>query len=392
MDGVEDTRLLAYSVDLGRVRAMELGRGLRREHDFGASTGLLDGYDAIQRELSSPSMLSRASLTELERFASDWGRDLLPETWLSDPPEYALLIPHSLLHSLPLHVIRADSGRPLCAESGVSLCSSLTLLQRCLQRSPDPTGMRIDPFLGEANPSRWLVAGVDVLGDDDDSWRTLPARLLAACGEDIEVDEAVSPSAPYRQTVEWLLRERAYELIIIAAHGYRDPLDALSSGLLLREQPVGGILRSLQVMGASRDPRGIPFTMQDLPVRELPAGLEPRLPTELLSLAELERAAHIVCPLVALLGCSSGRPVVYPGDQPVSMADMFLRIGAAAVLAPMWDVTVTAVEAWMVEFLGAYRGNGATRGEAARRASRSRYEAGAPLHECGCLVLRGDYN
>jgi hypothetical protein len=391
MVSVDDIRLLAYSVDLGHVRAIELGRGLRQEHDFGPSVALLDGYDAVQRELSSSSLLSRSGLEALERFAAGWGRELLPRTWLSDPPQYAVLIPHALLHGLPLHVIRTDSGRPLCADTGVSICSSLTLLHRCLQRSPDLVGPRADPFLDGVESSPWLVAGADVLGSDDDAWRELPARLLAACGEDVEIEEATSPVASLRMMVERSLCGRVYELIIIAAHGYRDPLDALSSGLVLREPQLGGLMRSLQVMGNSHDPRGVPFLRHDLPVRELPAELMPTLPAELLSLAELEHAGHIVCPLVALLGCSAGRAIVYPGDQPMSMAEVLLRLGAAAVLAPMWDVTVTAVESWMQEFLLAYRRDRTSRGEAARRASRSRYDAGAPLHECGCLALRGDY-
>lgn len=392
MDGVENLRLLAYSVDFGRIRAMELGPGFRRDHDFGASIRLLDRHDALQRELSSPSSLSRARLEALERFAADWGRELLPATWLSDPPQYAVLIPHALLHSLPLHVICTDSGRPLCADAGVSLCSSLTLLHRCLQRSPHLAGAAEDPFLtnGDA-PSPWLLAGADVLGSDDDVWRELPARLLAACGEDVDVEEVASPGASFRRMVEAALCGRAYELVILAAHGYRDPLDALSSGLVLREPPDFEFRRPLEVLGNSNDERGLSFMMRDLPVRELPAELVPTLPAELLSLAELEREAHVVCPLVALLGCSTGRPVVYPGDQPMSMAEMFLRIGAAAAVAPMWDVTVTAVESWMQQFLLAYRRSGTSRGEAARRASRSRYDAGAPLHECCCLVLRGDY-
>jgi hypothetical protein len=60
-------------------------------------------------------------------------------------------------------------------------------------------------------------------------------------------------------------------------------------------------------------------------------------------------------------------------------------------VAPMWDVTVGAVEAWMTEFLRAYRVHGSSRGDAARQASRSRHDAGAALHETGCMVLRGDF-
>jgi CHAT domain-containing protein len=389
-----DVRLLVYSVSVDRTRAMELGQGLTIEHDFGSSLALLDAYDGVQRELSSPAMLSRARLPSLEKFAGQWGRSLLPQTWLSNPPAHCVIIPHGLLHSLPMHVVRTDSGRPLCADSGVSVCSSLTLLKQCMERSPGHNGACVDPFLEDgAKPasSRWFLAGVDTLGASDKAWSRLPAELLAACGEDVDVCQAVAPAWSMREVVADALSGHSYELIIIAAHGYRNPLDALSSGFLLRRNDMAFRMRELDILGSHCDGSGLRFITQDLPVHELPPHVEPELPAELLSHAELERAAHILCPLVALLGCSTGRPVLYPGDQPVSLADLFLHIGAAAVVAPMWDVSVTAVRAWMQEFLMAYRNHGKSRSEAARMASRNRHEAGAALHDAGCLLLHGDY-
>jgi CHAT domain-containing protein len=382
----DDLRLLAYVVDLERVRAIEMGRGYTREHDLSASVALLDGYDAVRRELGSPAALSRPVLPALERFASEWGRVLLPDSWLADPPRYGVLIPNGMLHALPLHLIRTDSGRPLCAETGVSLCSSLTLLRRCLERSPGPRRVA-DPFYGRVPDDMPVIAaGTDVLGANDDAWRRLPVALLEACGDAGRIVDVGPPYDPSLRTVlAEMLRGHGVELAIIAAHGYHNPLDAVSSGLLLGRLEGSYRFRPVSVPG------GAPLQTQDLPVRDLPAHLRPTHPAELLSLAELEHAAHLVCPLVALLGCSTGRAVVYPGDQPLSLAEVFLRIGAAAVVAPMWDVTVGSVEAWMRQFLQAYRVEGRSRGDAARLASASRHADGAALHETGCMVLRGDY-
>ena len=388
-----DVRLLAYSMSVDRVRAVELRQGTTIEHDFGSSLEFLDQYDAVQGELSSPSMLSLPKLPALERFASAWGRSLLPENWLADPPEYGLIIPHALLHGLPLHVVRVDNGRPVCTESAISVCSSLTLLKRCMQRSPRHNGSHADLFLDEAHQETagWLIGGVDTLGHNDDAWRRMPAELLKECGEDVDVEDCSHPYGSLRDIVSAFLSGKSYELVILAAHGYRDPLDAFNSGLLLRQNEIAFKVRPMDILGSDHDRFGFPYHIQDLPVREIPAYLNPRVPTELLSYAELEHSAHIVCPLVALLGCSTGRAVLYPGDQPMSMAEIFLRIGASSVLAPMWDVTLTAVREWMSEFLNAYRVGGATRAEAARLASRKRHDAGASLHEAGCLVLHGDY-
>jgi hypothetical protein len=381
----DELRLLAYTVDVDRIRAVEMGRGFTREHDLGESIALLDGFDAVRRELASPAALSRPVLPAVERFAAEWGRELLPDAWLADPPRYGVLIPNAMLHALPLHLIRTDSGTPLCAETGVSLCSSLTLLRRCLERSPGPSRVA-DPFYGEVPDDLPMIAsGTDVLGANDDAWRRLPAALLDMCGDASRIADTGPHDPALRDIVAELLGGHGYELAIIAAHGYHNPLDALSSGLLLGQRDGTFRIRPLDLPG------GAQLATQDLPVRDLPAHLRPTHAAELLSLAELERAAHIVCPLVALLGCSTGRAVIYPGDQPLSLAEVFLRIGAAAVVAPMWDVTVGAVEAWMREFLRAYRVEGSSRGDAARRASAARHAAGAALHETGCMVLRGDY-
>lgn len=391
MEATDDLRLLAYSVDVDRVRALELGPGYTREHDLGESLALLDGFDAVQRELGSPAALSRPTLAAVERFAAEWGRSLLPASWLARPPRYGVLIPHGLLHALPLHLIRTDSGRPLCAETGVSVCSSLTLLRRCLQRTPGPR-RPADPFVGTV-PERLstFAAGTDVLGSNDDAWRRLPLALLEASGGTGELVDVGENDITLRMIVAEALGRTAYELMIIAAHGHHDPLDALSSGLLLRELETGYRLRPVDVLGRDRDEAGMPYVAHDLPARDLPPQIRPAIAAELLTLADLEREAHLVCPLVALLGCSTGRAVLYPGDQPLSLAEVFLRIGAAAVVAPMWDVTVGAVEAWMTEFLRAYRVGGMSRGDAARHAGRSRHDAGAALHETGCMVLRGDF-
>ncbi len=193
----DELRLLAYTVDLDRVRAVEMGPGFTREHDLGESIALLDGFDAVRREWRMPAALSRPSLPAVERFAAEWGRGLLPDSWLADPPRYGVLIPNGMLHALPLHLIRTDSGAPLCAESGVSLCSSLTLLRRCLARSPGPS-RGADPFFGEVPDDMPMIAsGTDVLGANDDAWRRLPAALLESCGDASRVATSAMPILRY---------------------------------------------------------------------------------------------------------------------------------------------------------------------------------------------------
>src|SRR4051794_16118712 len=123
-----DVRLLAYSISVKGVRAIELGSDYTREHDFGSSTKILSKCDELLGELRSSALLSLRELPALRRFASGWGRELLPEEWLTNPPSVGIMIPNGILHSLPFHLVSTGSGDPLCVASGFAKCSSLTLL------------------------------------------------------------------------------------------------------------------------------------------------------------------------------------------------------------------------------------------------------------------------
>ncbi|MFD7735746.1 CHAT domain-containing protein [Kitasatospora phosalacinea] len=386
-------RLLAYVVDIDRIRAIEVVAGSSIEHDFGPSAAILDDHDELVRDLASPAALSQPTVPTLERFAAGWGRRLLPPAWLSGPPRTAVIVPNSFLHGLPFHLIRTESGNPLCVESAVSISSSLTLLERCLARSEHRASGRIDPFLhgGVRSGSRFLLAGVDALGHSDAAWRALPLDLLRACGEDPETSAQNVRHLSMRDMLLQAMSGRAYEMAIIAAHGYGDTTDAFGSGLVAAANTWGFVGRPISVLGSAVDADGVRLMTQDLPHYPVPSELSPSMPSEMLTLRDLERSAHLSCPLVALLGCSTARPFLHPGDQPVSIADLILKIGASAVVAPLWDVTLTAVSAWMTTFLVAWRRTGLSLGEASRTACKERHDAGAPLHETGCLVLHGNF-
>lgn len=410
------TRVLAYAVNLAAVRAADISAETTADVELCPTRDLLDDVDALLSELNTPALLSRPICPELERFASGWGRKLIPPSWLAEPPETCVLVPHAFLHALPLHLIRTDSGDPLCVTSAVSVTSSLTALRYALQRSgwardvSDQffTTRRKDAerLYAKAGPgldrsaagylttdSRWLAAGVDALGENDDDWRALPAQLLRIYAPEVDLSMVESTDQSLRTVVASRLVGQEYELVVLAAHGHRDPLDALSGGVVLRSsaEPRGQVFQP--IFGRRADTDNVPYLFQDLPSRDLASQLCPSRSAELLSVAELEhRRAHLVCPLVLLIGCSTGRPVIHPGDQPQSLAEVFLRIGAAAVVAPMWDVRMPVVREWaalFLERLGERTDRG--RAAAARDASRALHERGAPLQDVACMVLHGDY-
>jgi len=267
--------------------------------------------------------------------------------------------------------------------------SSLVQLQKSLNRSRSLAGDRGDPFIDSGITQRFLLAGIDAHGVKDREWQELPGRILSAALPEVDIpppDELQSE----RLRIKTLLEHRSYDLVMIAAHGYYDSLDPMGSGLILRRGS-GLSDRPVSVLGERADRQGIPYNFPDLPVRQPALKLPTALNGELLSVAELAQHGHVECPLVALLGCSSGRAVVAPGDHPMSMADMFLKIGAGAVLAPMWDITLTACEAWMTRYLRHWS-SGRARGEAARAAASDGVNDGEPLHHIGAMALHGDWS
>ena len=412
------TRVLAYAVNLASVRAVDISADGATDQLLCSTRPLLDDVDALLSELNTPALTSRPTWPQLERFASGWGRRLLPPAWLADPPDACVLVPHAFLHELPLHLVRTDSGKPLCVNSAVSVSSSLTALRCALQRSASlgadladhfiairrdmrqrmyarARGTRLDPTDASYIPTgrRWLAAGVDALGANDDVWRALPAELLRVFAPQEDLSMIAATDQSLRDVVAKRLIGQQYELVVLAAHGYRNPLDALDGGLVLRSarEPRGLALEP--IFGRLADSDNVPYLFQDLPTRDLAPELNPSRAAELLSVAELERTrAHLVCPLVVLLGCSTGGPVIHAGDQPQSLAEVFLRIGAATVAAPMWDVRVSAAREWATQFLRGLDGRtDRGRGDASRHASRALHDNGASLQDVGCMVVHGDY-
>ena len=72
-----------------------------------------------------------------------------------------------------------------------------------------------------------------------------------------------------RDVVAKRLIGQQYELVILAAHGYRNPLDALDAGLVLRSanEPRGLILEP--ILGRNVDEQNVPYLFHDLPTRDL---------------------------------------------------------------------------------------------------------------------------
>ena len=106
------TAMLHYAVGRDRVHATLI------DQEGGTTTVRLAGVDEVvqpverlARILQAPTRFSPADLTgALEAFAGDWGRRLLPPPELLADLDVLVIVPHHLLHDVPLHLVRLGDG------------------------------------------------------------------------------------------------------------------------------------------------------------------------------------------------------------------------------------------------------------------------------------------
>lgn len=135
---------------------------------------------------------------------------------------------------------------------------------------------------------------------------------------------------------------------------------------------------------------GTTILFREEPIRDPPS--DTTRPADLLTTTELEIFEAFDGELVLLLACSSGRGRVGEGDEPSSLAEAFLHIGAPSVVAPMWDAEFDSTCLWARTFCEEWR-NGITPKAVAAQRAMAKVESefqGAPAW-FGCLSLRGDW-
>lgn len=175
------------------------------------------------------------------------------------------------------------------------------------------------------------------------------------------------------------------DVVVVMAHGFIDRRRHEFSGLLLWRD-MGIAARTIPVQGDRY------FDFRDLPLRRFPAEIPTSAPAEVLTAAELEIDAPLETQLVALLGCSAGTGRVRQGDEPASLAESFLHVGAPSVIAPQWDSDIDATRDWTRHFLDHWVHRGFPKAFAAREAFRKTEAAfnGNP-EKFGVMTLRGDW-
>lgn len=387
---VTDIRVGAviYTLTASEISFMGLGGDGRRQlFTAGETRELIPKLGQLHDELSDGYAVARGSVPHLRDFIENWGRRLLPPaTWLKDF-DVLILVPQGDIHSIPLHMVRCDN-EPLGTRLGITYTSGLALMSRCMSRNPRRRDKSAGCYFENDSPAACepsalnaIVGGVDVLGQNNEFFKKIAAEL-AGCvkGEVLDFYSRISLKTVFR-------RPEMSQILCIVAHGYMDFNNHRMSGLLLAREQLGVLLRNIPLHG------GRYFDFRDLPLRELPASIRPKMEAEILTSAELEIEGVLESEIVVLLGCSTSVGRLFPGDEPASLAETFLHIGASSVIASLWDVDLDFAEKWCRRFFEAWLNDHLPKALAFKKVMREMMEEqwrDKPAR-LGCMMLKGDW-
>ena len=323
----------------------------------------------------------------VEEFSHGWGRGLLPPWDAIADKDVLIIVPHDLLHGVPLHLVKPTATDAFLATShGISYCSSGTLFRRCVQRNAARRGRPLEP-------RRCATLGVDVLTDKDDDYRGLadafgrhfvaPLRLETRT----ELKDHLDPRVP-----------TAVDVFCVVCHGYPDGTEPRQSGLLLKDSSGVTSFRGVRVHGDQY------LQFRDWPFGTVPAAASTAaiVPSERemfyaasLTVGELMVGARTMAELVALFGCATGTGEVGAGDDYRSLAYQWLKLGAASVLANLWEADLPVLSRLADRFAAIWAPGGVAKALALRTATRQLLDEDRDLASrpalWGSLVLLGDW-
>ncbi|BBC30199.1 hypothetical protein SGFS_014930 [Streptomyces graminofaciens] len=230
------------------------------------------------------------SATVLERFAP------LVEPLLrhSRPGDVLWVVPHRVLHQVPLHAVPVD-GVPLLRTRAVCYTPSAAVLSRCQKARAARLVDRKAAGLGD----RWTSASVFGDSRSDLPHSRFEAREVAAL---FGTRALLGSEAKASTLLERVARPDCPDVLHLACHGRFSAARSLESGVLLA--PETGAVQG-----------GAALTAEDI--------MRLSLSTD----------------LVVLSACDSGRSEARAGDELIGLARALLQAKAPSVLVSLWPVS-----------------------------------------------------
>jgi CHAT domain len=403
--------LLAYYVGKENLYALLVDEDANIERfRLAACKEVLPQINLLLTALEQPFAATASQRASIIRaFCQGWGRNLIPPGDALCRFDILLIVPHHCLHGIPLHLVECCENGPLGCVYGVVYCSSITQFERCCERNRvrkfDPNAwtfpVATDAAIASGPPvGPCLSYGVDVLTEQDAAYRELalsfashfPDREIVMARREIKDALGNAPPRPEARTA--LLWP---DVICLVCHGYCDTRMTDRSGLLLANRV--GVMNSHNV----RVHDDAELLVNDLPFAEIPLYLQPKSPPvhagifepEMFSIGELKVFCETNAQLIALFGCSTGSGRVGSADDFISLANQWLKVGAASVVGNLWEADFRVIMEWAEHFARNWIELRQPKAIAAREATNGLLAArpdlvGQPLL-WGSLAMQGDW-
>ncbi|MFE4372836.1 CHAT domain-containing protein [Streptomyces sp. NPDC056835] len=234
--------------------------------------------------------MTSAAAFDQDKLDADFGTLIAAVTRHSEPGEPVCLVPHGVLHEIPLHAVATTGGVPLAARNPVQVVQSASLLADLYRNTAPPA-------------PRGLCVFADSRSDQPLVHARAEARSIAGTfGERAEV---LSGGRVTRRLVLDRLVHSEATAVHFACHGVLAPDDIAGSAISCADGPL---------------------TMDDL------------------------LGVRIRADLVTLSACRSGESRGRPGDERLGLARAFLIAGAKSVLVSQWQVDDLSTALFMERF------------------------------------------
>jgi CHAT domain-containing protein len=384
---------LLYHVTARHIRSIYVDENnISTEYTVSNNEIILPKVELLKEELLDTVKIARGRTPRLQEFMKDWGKLLIPEKLTERLPDILVVIPHSFLHGIPIHLVCLEnSGLPLWEECGISYCSSMTLFVQCTKRNyirnVNLSNWEFDiarrTHTGCPSPETFFGGSADLLGDQETEFK----RVVNDVRSFFEKKTKVNDQRPLSRDFAKVPFRRDYvDVVMLMAHGILDELNHMHSGILLYHNPNFVAINYVWRLSG-------PYEIRDLPQKDINARIKLNSKAEILTSAELALFEELSTRLVVLLACSSGSDKVVIGDEPASIAETYLKIGAPSVIAPGWDSHYPTSRKWIYRFFEGWVTLGLPKALAVQYAAQKMATdcPGVGYAQTGALCLRGDW-
>ncbi len=267
---------------------------------------------------------------DLDAWQANFAPFVKPMLQWTDEGDIIWLVPHDVLHYLPLHALKVGD-RYLIERNPICYTPSASVMKYCQAKRKE----RRDRALILAD-SR---ADLPLLHSREEA---LAIRHLFAPSVEIHIGSAATKTLLKQRLAE---AKEDIDILHLSCHGYFDPYQALKSGIMLAPEN-GEVSNSEEGEPSELETRG--DSRWNLTAEEI-FGLE------------------LQADLVTLSACESGVNERRPGDELIGLTRALIYAGTPSVLVSLWAVDDISTSILMTKFYTALK-TGKNKAEALQHA------------------------